>query len=359
MLSAWLISLILLLPAGEPAGGQPADLKKLVERIATADKDEAREAEDELIEKLVGPLADAIGALESRPPAEQVRVRAALGRVTAALRVRLFRADLEEKERKLLDRFQQKDPDLVLALFQDDPERRIAALEKIPLEPNSAAGVLIVGKVNDWDGDVAEAALELAGKLKDEIVVRGLTRYIEGVTRAVRDGELGDAREYVGVVLAVFTSRSIQVLGEAGAKESVPAILDALQFFGKSRYRQDEIFEVGDVAEALGKIGDERAADALVQWLHESNLRRVLTPEPGKSVSQTEGDVVLMALAKIYGLSPKELGFYTTPEPEPLVGFLDDAARQEAVRRFLAWHKENAGKPKAQRGPATSQPGKP
>ncbi|MBN2445795.1 MAG: hypothetical protein JXO22_03670, partial [Phycisphaerae bacterium] len=151
-----------LAPAAAPDTDKEAgELRKLVDRIARGEDDQ-QELTDELIERIVAPLADAVGPLDNRPLAEQRRVHAALSRVTARLRICLHRLNLPVEDRTLFDEYCRQHPELVEELYADQPEQRIAALKRVALEPETGAGVLIVAKIDDWDSGVSDEAFNIA-----------------------------------------------------------------------------------------------------------------------------------------------------------------------------------------------------
>ena len=55
--------------AGVPRGAAPPppDLKPLIDRIARSDGDDATDASDELIDRIVGPLSESLKGIEARP----------------------------------------------------------------------------------------------------------------------------------------------------------------------------------------------------------------------------------------------------------------------------------------------------
>jgi hypothetical protein len=333
---------------------QDPDLERLVEKITRGDETEAREAAERLIERVIGPVAQALGSVESRPAKEQMRVREVLARLSAALRVRLFRADLEAAERKLYDEFAAQYPELVEQLFHDDYRKRLGAVRRIPLEPGTGAGVLVVGKVNDSDGDVAAAALEAAAALHDDVVIHGLTRYVRDVTAAIKSGFYGPGEEEAAIVVGTFVDGSIRILGEARARESVPVILEALSHFGET-YPTD-FFDVAQVAIALGKMGDERAAPVLLKFIDRNRPYRFHFAGPDNKAVQTIGDAVLLSLLRIYEIQPEALGFFVAAPPSSFAGFVDDKYRQVARHTFRKWYQQNADKPRSERRAPTTQP---
>jgi hypothetical protein len=347
----------LALPAVPRATAQDAEeIRRLVDEIARGDEQDAADAADELVDRLIGPVAAALGSLEARPAAEQLRIRKALARLSAVLRVRLTRADLPAEDRELFDTFAKRYPELVERLFADDWRRRLSALRQIPLEPRTGAGVLIAVKVNDPDEDVAVAALEIAAKLgksKDEGLVRGLARYVRGATATLKSGLYGPEDQDLAATVALFVSRAIKVLCAAEARASVPAIADALDTLGHSDYRV--IFDTAGIALGLGELRDERAADVLLKFVHDRQVHQNKALPGRRLLRQTIGDAALLGLLRIYGLEPKVFGFVEA-EGVPFLGFLDAEAREAAQRRFLRWHKENAGRPPGERTVPTSQP---
>lgn len=351
---AWLAmgwSALVLLPA---AVGQDADdLRPLVERIARGDEDEAVEATEALLARITGPLEKALAGIETRPPAEQRRLLAAVGRVLANIRVRLYRGTLPPAEQTLLDEFVRRDSRLVEQLFDDDPRRRLVALHRIPLDPNSGAGVLVVAKVHDWSAEVADAALDVAQLLKDEVVARGLTRYVAEAAEAVGAGQFGADEQDTVLVMADFVRRAIRVIGEAGGRDSVPAIVAALKTFGHPPYHK--LFGVAEALLALGKVGDEEVAEVLLAFVNERDVHAVRGVARGELLQQTVGDAALLGLARIYGLSPEALGFEVDAASD-LAGFTTGERRAAAVRAFRSWHSHNASRPAAERTPLTTRP---
>lgn len=350
--------------AAAAADGRDDELSKLVERIArAADEDDAAEAADKLIEKVIGPVAEALGAMEQRPAEEQVRVRKVLSRLSAGLRLRLMRANLPEDERKLLDRFAKQSPELVEQLFDDDYRLRAAAVAQIPLEPGTGAAVLILAKIDDSDETVVEAALDAAGELKDPLLTRGLVRYLNSVVAAIKGGHYGPGEQDIVLALYAYAAQVIRLLGETQARDATPAVVDAVRFFARGDYRG--YFEHGVVIEALAKLGDERAAPVLIEMMNdraEGGIARQPRLHhqvgPGKAAVQTLGDAALLALCRIYQLKPEALGFYMAQEPATFIGFLDEEQREAAYRAFLLWHRENGDKPGGDRRPLTTQPAK-
>jgi len=338
-----------------PARAQPpTDFKRLVEQIAEGNEDESAEAADRLIERVVAPLTEALAGLEARPPQQQKRLLQTLGRLTAVIRVRLYRGTLPAQDRQLFDEFSRLHGGLVEALFQDDPERRRKALQQIPLEPGTGAGVLITAKVEDWDFEVMEAAFKAAATLKDEVVARGLVRYLQQLVETAQSGQIrADQVEY-GVAMADTSRSAIRILGQAGAHDAAPVILDAVRTFGRPPLR--EFFALPDAFEALGRLGDESAVPVLLEFVHDRERYAVRSVTKGTLIQQTVGDAALLALTRIYGIPPEQLGFYVDSATGGPIGFTSDETRTTAVRAFLRWQKENGDKPRPGRAALATQP---
>src|SRR5262245_49044777 len=236
-------------------GQDDAKLNEIVERIAKGDESESAEATERMIERVIAPLTDAIGSLEKRPAAEVVRLRQALGQLSAALRIRLTRADLPEEDRKLFDQFAKQYPDLMRQLFHDQVRVRAAAVQQIPLDPDSGAGVLIARRVDDEDESVATAALDVAMKLRDKVVARNLNRWVKDVVATLRSGHYGPADSEVKMTLAIFAQRAMRVIMAARYTDAYPDLLDAFRYFaspGGERWYPDA---VADVAMSFSELG--------------------------------------------------------------------------------------------------------
>lgn len=348
-----LVSLVLFASSTAPAQDD-ARLKRWLEQVVKGDQAESDEAADRIIAKLTDPLTEAIGSLENRPPAEQLRIRALASRLTGALRSKLFRLDLPEPDRKLFDAFAVQYPELTRRLFEDDPRIRLAAVRQIPLEKNTAAGLMIAARVDDSDADVVDAAIEAAGRLADPVVTRGLIRYLNNVIDALEKHIYGPNEDDLEVALTDFSRRIITVLGRCEAREAAPAAIRAFRFFLHSPLRQ--YFQIAETALVLGTLGDESAAPALIELLGGEELRRNMPNPNGKLVLQYEGDAALLALLRIYKLDPQSFGMILNPADPTFAGFAENEPRQAAVRQFRIWHRQNADKPAAQRQAPASQP---
>lgn len=329
-------------------------LERLIERIAAGDEVESADAADALLREVVDPLAAALGSLESRPLAEQIRITEALRAVHAELRVRLMRADLPPEDRELFDAFRARYPQLVRRLYDDDAYYRLQALQRLPLEPGTGASVLIAEKVADADEEVVDAALRLAAQLRDDVVARGLTRFIRRVMDLVDADYFQPPLEEVELVLGLYTQRCITVLGAAHAKSAVPEILRAVRHFGRKYQRN--LWDIGEACLALGEIGDARAAPLLLEIRADGSVRRAVNVGPGQMISQTHGDAALLALLRIYELDPSDYRFRSPPNMPELLGFIDDADRTAAHTRFTRWFAEHeSGDSHASSQPTQSQ----
>jgi len=291
--------------ATSAAAQDDAQLKRLVEQIAGANKSEAADATDELLDLLSEPVARALGSIENRPTGQKRRLYLVLGRLTARIRVQLFRAELPTGDRTLFDTFAQQYPELVERLFHDHADKRIAALEQLPIIPNSGASVLAAGKILfDDDASVVDAALKVAAKFHDPVTARGVRRFVRTATDDLAGGILEPGEAVVELVLAGYVQRAISILAGCNDRDATPDILEALEYFSKHANRV--FFDIGEVALALGRLGDQRAADALMRYLDDDTARPVRSAGPGLLMHQTVGDVVLLSLLRIYKLDPSE-----------------------------------------------------
>lgn len=349
--SAVIFAAFLALTAGASAQSGDADLKKLVETIARGEEADAEEAADKLVARLIGPLSETIGSLESRPAAEVKRLREAIGRIAGALRMRLYRADLPERDRKLFDEFNAQYPLLVRKLFDDSVLVRESAVNQIPLDPNTCAGVLLCKAVDDESGDVADVAIEAAEKLHDAVVARGLARYVEGVTEAVAADFYGPAQADVVVTLGVYSAKAFEIIAAAGYSEALPVLLKAFVVWARPAPNRWDAHAVGQAALSLGRLRDERSREILVQALEDPRIANLRSLGGGGGlISQTVGDTALLALCEIYEIDPARFGVVSVPDTDHR-GFADDFARRDGTRALRVWLDQNAAKPKTDRRP--------
>lgn len=364
----WLASL------GAAWADERDELRRLVDQIARGSEFESADAGEQLIERLVGPVAEALESLSARPVEEQRRIRAVLSRVSSGLRLRLFRAELTAEEARLLDRFSEQYRDLVYRLFDPNFRVRLDALDQIPLQRETAAGLLIAARINDEDEEVALSALRIAANLHDRVLARRIIRYVRDALEALRTGALERESEGVADTVALFVGRCCVILGACEEPAAAPVLIEALQYFPRSRYKH--FFAAEDVAEALAAIGDEQAAPAILPLLDDPTVVAFSGTDSAR-IEQRVSDVALLSLLRIYRLPLEPFGFESGPSAQPrrsaqhvltpddfsdavadrvIHGFRDDRSRAQARRAFLEWRRVNADLPPAQRSVPASQP---
>lgn len=326
-----------------------ADLRKLIDEIAKGDTDDARDAADSLIDRVLGPLTDAIGSLEKRPVEEQVRLERAISRIMARLRIRLARIDLPDAEKQLLDKLLKDEPELAEQLFDDDADARIEAVKRVPLEPNGVAGIVLALKVSDPDERVADAAIEQAERFRDPVLLRGLRHFLIEATRVAQSGVYGGAQGYLINAYEARVRPCIKIFGAAKYKEAVPEILAALPVFWRRELMN--VYQLPDIFDALARIGDEQAVKPLLKMVNETDVYSSRHAPGNRTAQLTVGDTALLAAIRIFGLNPVDFGFYVESDGTSVFGFIDSADRDAALRAFALWHRDNADKPAAERKP--------
>lgn len=322
-------------------GGDEGELRRLLDRVARGSPAEAEAATDRLIERVVGPLERAM-ALGERSPAERRRIAGVVSRVGAAIRVRLYRAELEGADGERFDGFMRMNPQLVEQVFDDDPGRRRDAVGQIPIERDSGASVVALSRLADWDESVNEAAFDVLRQIRDEATGRGLVRFLEAV--AVEADAARDADTELAA--AMLSGEAILVLGEMGWRGGAAAAVRAARRFLRTPYAFYFVAGLGrdtsrDVFEALGELGDEGAIPVLLEYLDSRELRANASLGPGELISQTRGDHVLLCVLRILKLEAGEFGFKTSAGERPVSGFLTEEARMESRRRFRKWCAEH------------------
>lgn len=323
-------------PAGDP--NEVARLHALIERIAE-DRDPAGEAADEVVERIVRPLAAATAPLAERPIEQQMRVQRALGRVHGALRAAIYRIDLPEADRKLFDAVAQRYPSLIDDLFAEEPTRRLAALERIPLDPNSAAGVLIAAKMGDGNLDVIDAAFDKAAALGDAVMARNTARLVREWT-ALLDSDVPEADDTAyQIVIGNMIVRAAELLAEMDAGGHAAAVREALVVLSRPELRTDTI-PLSALILAVGRLGDRAAVPLLEQLLTDQTPTLNTRPVKGRIVHQTIGDAAFLALLDVYDLSPADFGVVGGETPAKAV-FTDAEARRAAHRKLEAWQAEH------------------
>lgn len=325
--------------------------KALVEKIATGDDVDADLATRRLIESMVDPLADAVGSMEKRPIAEQVRLRAALSKIGAHLRIRLFRADLNDDDRRLFDVFFKQREELVERLFDDRFTERQAAVEQIPMEKNSAAGLLIAARVDDEDPAVAEVALEAAARLNDAVLARRLARYIRDAGETVASGYYDKIPRAIVDELAEIVLKAIEVLSRDEAGRYAPDVAVAVRAFSQRGW---DVYQRARAVRRLGELGNPQTAPVLLAMVDAPDVAQMRSAGPASIIEQTLGDAALLGLLAMFRLPPADYGFITNPELRDFEGGFSDAkSRAESRRKFRAWYESNAPKPAAASAPAT------
>ncbi|MBI5863583.1 MAG: hypothetical protein HZB38_03560 [Planctomycetes bacterium] len=338
--------------AGTVFAQESDPVDKLVERIAKGDQADSRDAADELVELTIGQLAKAIGSLDSRPAEEVERIRAAVGRIAAGLRIRLARTALPEDDRALFDQFRRSYPELIEQLFHDNFRVRQAAVQQIPLDPDTGAGVMLALRIDDEDENVVTAAFEVATKLarlKDPVLARNLGRWIHDVTETTKSGHFGIGQAELKQTLAIFAHRASLLLANCQARAQLPQMLDALRFFGSPQPDRWSPDMTAQAAIAIGKLRDERAASVLAGLLDDPRLAELRSPAPGALIAQTVGDAAFVALLNVYELEPGRFGMACAEGEAPVYGFVDDDSRRAAREHLRGWIRENSGKPAAER----------
>lgn len=339
---------------------------ELVQRIVGDDPAAAAQATEQLVEQIAGPVTGALGALSDYPMDARLRLDDALRQAYGEMRARLFRAELPPDDRALFDRFAAAYPRVVRGLFAGDGFDRLEALDQVPLEPGTGAGVLLAGCVGDRDPSVSERALDLAMRLKDDVVARNLGRYVAEVMKLVDSGWFKRNHPAYELVIGQNVHRAIRIVGAsraAGATDRaggaddagdpVPSVIAAVRHFATAY--DVNLWDVGEIMEALGQLGDERTAEVMLPFLGNATIRRSNVTADGDRATQSIGDAALHALLKIYRLDPARFGF-VYGQDGTFYGFVGAAQRQRAQRAFRAWHHENAGKPLEQRGAPRLEP---
>lgn len=336
-------------------------IKRLLERIARGQGVEATDAADELIARITRPLDTALDAFDAETVDRQRRVQQALSRLTARIRARLYRSGLPADERALLDRFAQLNQPLIDQLFADAPKQRIEAIGRIPVEVGTGAGVAAMTGMYDHDENVVAAAFvacrEYAG---DESVGKGVTRFIDQAIAAHKAGHFVDAEHAATVVIHV--GEAVSVLGELKYAPGAPAAARAVRQYATSRFSSIFFIGLANVVdrsfpiEALGKIGDSRAAPVLIDLLAENRITGNRSLGGGRLLERTLGDEALMALLRIFELDPRDYGFIITSDARKIAGFVDDKNRQKARNKFKAWYRQHVADAKDGPNPTTSKP---
>lgn len=360
----WLLGLICVAAPPAPAQTdadelQQARMERLIERITTGADSDARAATDKLIREMIDPVVAAIGSTADRPIEEQLRVRRAVARMHAALRIGLFRANLPAEDVALFDDFRRVYPELTDELFDIAFPVRMAALRRVPLEARTGAGLMIAARVDDEDETVANEAVELALKLADPVVARALARYLKDVMGAMRAGVYGPGDQDVALALALLAHNCVRVIGKSGDQAHTPLLLDAITFFNKSGLWN--AMPRHETLEALGELRDPRAAPLLAGFAFSNRFVRMRRLDEEKSVTQKLGDVAMRATILSLGGDPAAFDFEPTTLADGFPAFLNDSEREAARTKFRAWLTERGVAMDADAGeeaaPAPATPG--
>jgi hypothetical protein len=349
-----LLSFGLLQQSAVPAGAQTSrPTAQLIEKVAHGDPVEVEDATRQLIAQLVDPLADSIGSMSRRSVPEQLRLRELVARLNSALRTRLVRDSLDPPDRELFDHFASAYPELTTQLFHDDWRARDEALQRIPLESSTGAGVMIAVKVDDTDEQVARDALEIARRFHDDALVRGLIRFVRTVLDAFQSHVYGPADRDIQIALTDFVRQAVEVLGEIHASEAAPVVIDTLKTLVSSPLK--DFFPLGDIATVLGELNDPRARPVLEEMLDFPSLRRGWPAENGKYATQTTGDAALLSLVRIYHLDMNDFGLVPASGGGNYAGYVTAEARQAGHRAMRVWLAAHPFTESAPTGPG-SQP---
>lgn len=328
-------------------------LKAIIERIAKGDPADSEEAVDELVSRTLDPLMKGIGTLDNRPSIETKRLQYAINQINVALRMRVARIDLPDVDKKLFDDFVAKYPLVAKRLFDDNARVRLAAVQQVPLDPNTGSGLMLALRTEDDDTSVYETALAIIGKLRDTVSARALTRSLANITKSLEsqtetelDTDL-ELREGVGVI----AQRAILEITKAKYKDGLPTIIDAVRYLAVPKRGRWFEHLVPPVLLSLADFNDEQVVPLLVALLDDPRPGEIRSPGIGTIVAQTVGDAAFLSLLRLYGLDPARFGMVTTEGDHGITGFSDDGSRQAARGHFRKWMSENASKPREQRTP--------
>ena len=345
----------------QTASANDGQIKRLLERIARGEGVDATDAADELIARITRPLETALDTFDAKTVDRQRRVQQALSRVTARIRARLFRSALPADERAQLDRFAQLNQPLIDQLFADAPQQRIEAIGRIPVEVGTGAGVAVTAGLYDRDENVATAAFEACREFaSDESVGKGLTRFIDYAMAAHKAGHFVD--EEVAAELVMRVGEAVTVFGELKYTPGVPSAVRAVRLYttpSLSMFFFNGLSNVLDRSrpiEALGKIGDPRAAPVLIDLLAENQVTGNRSLGGGRLLERTLGDEALMSLLTIFKLDPADYDFIITADARKIAGFVEDKNRQKARNKFKAWYRQHVADMKDGPGQATAKP---
>lgn len=320
-------------------------MRELVEDVARSDQPAAA---DELINSWVEPLAAALREMDARPREQRLRVARALQRMSANLRARLVRSRLDAEDQVRFDRVFAQQRGLIEELFHDDDRLRLAAIDRIPLEPDSLAGVLLVAKLDDDSAEVIDKALTMARELHDASVLRGARRFSRELLDEVQHAPTDLAEAEAAIVCGTFLDQCGALLAEYGNAQDAGLVAEILDRLADPRL-QPFLMHVDKTLAGMGRIGTERAAASLVHYLEHQQVRVLPRRENDPMMIRTAGDTALLSLLSIYGLSPDSLGFVKSGPAPGEWGFRDAETRQRAHLAFRSWYQANRDRPKPER----------
>ncbi|MCA9244201.1 MAG: hypothetical protein KDA32_09615 [Phycisphaerales bacterium] len=336
-------------------GLQKARMARVIERIVTGSDAESKAATEKLIREAIDPVVAAIGSTADRPIEEQLRLRAAIGRMHAALRIGLYRANLPPEDAALFDDFCRVYPDLTYELFDISFQVRMAALRRVPLEARTGAGLMMAARVDDEDEDVASEAVALALKLADPVVARALSRYLKDVIDTMKAGVYGPGDQDIAMTLALLAHQCVRVIGKSREKEHTPLLLEAISYFVGAG-----LWNAMPLDEALGAVGqlrDPRAAQLLANYAFSNRFVRMRRLSEEASATQTLGDVAMYGVILALDGDPAVFGFEPTTLADGFPAFPNDSAREAARLKFRQWLAEKGISPGDNPVPEPTAPG--
>ena len=342
------------------AAAQPST-EDLIKAILDG-KDADGELTAEVVDRTLGPLLDVIERHEPKNFAELRELDNLLMRYRAELRLRLIRIGLPEADRKLLDAYMITNPEQVTALLAAPVGQRIRTLNELPLTRDSAIGVLLVALIEDDELTIVDRAIERTRDLHDAVVARNLTRKLgDWLDRAEDDSYRPEEQPYRLLYLQ-FANKAADILRLCGSAGSAEVLRRGLKL------QLDTPLPMGysgivSFIQALGELRDAKSIDLLREALQndtthwngfvEKTNNAVPGAEPERVlISQQVGDVALMALLRIYGLSTEGLELvYRDKDDWTSAGFAKREHAARAIKVFEAWYAANAQREPDQREP--------
>ena len=334
------------LAAAQSAPTSQAVSESLLEALQ-ADDDAAI---DEFLNQWLAPAVAAIGNLDTRPADQQRRAVVVLRRINANLRYQVQRAMLSPDDQSRLDRVFRSERRLIEALFDEDDRVRSAAIDRIPLEPNTAAGILLAAKLFDSNAEVVSAAIEKIRALHDEASLRGLRQFAREASRLVRSAPAAEQQDPLSTIVYVsFLDHAGAIFAAHGIADDAKLLNEILLLLAEPGYSRFAT-NTWAILDGAGRLAGEDAVEGVSRYLATPDVQTLPSLPGGERVTRTTADAALRALARIYGIDPGALGFVGGAEGAAL-GFKDHSIRQRAARAFDDWFVRNRQRPKAQREP--------